>query len=166
MDAFKEIPAINFYGRSHVESNIQHAVEKDIGDVDASKRSRARNVYYAEESDSDENDLFHDNDDDRDGMVDVTVTPGHKGNASSARFGFNKNATYKVASENGRSFMVENRLNWANSESETPLLGTSPSCNLSFICSSEAAIAVFQAPVASFKPIHPETVAPLHYRRN
>ncbi|KAF5277899.1 hypothetical protein FQA39_LY06051 [Lamprigera yunnana] len=41
--------------------------EKDIGDVDAPKRSRTRNVYYAEESDSDENDPFHDNDDDRDG---------------------------------------------------------------------------------------------------
>ncbi|KAF5299776.1 hypothetical protein FQA39_LY11446 [Lamprigera yunnana] len=56
-----------FYGRLNVESNIQHAVEKDIGDVDAPKRSRTRNVYYAEESDSDENDPFHDNDDDRDG---------------------------------------------------------------------------------------------------
>ncbi|KAF5291131.1 hypothetical protein FQA39_LY14373 [Lamprigera yunnana] len=67
MDAFKEIPAINFYGRSNVESNIQHAVEKYIGDVDAPKRSRTRNVYYADESDSDENDPFHDNDDDRDG---------------------------------------------------------------------------------------------------
>ncbi|KAF5280215.1 hypothetical protein FQA39_LY05349 [Lamprigera yunnana] len=67
MDTFKEIPAINFYGRSNVESNIQHAVEKDIGDVDAPKRSRTRHVYYAEESDSDENDPFHDNDDDRDG---------------------------------------------------------------------------------------------------
>ncbi|KAF5304955.1 hypothetical protein FQA39_LY09429 [Lamprigera yunnana] len=65
-DAFKEISAINFYGRSNVESNIQHAVEKDIGDVDAPKRSRTRNVYYAEESDSDENDPFHDNVDDRD----------------------------------------------------------------------------------------------------
>ncbi|KAF5295267.1 hypothetical protein FQA39_LY13132 [Lamprigera yunnana] len=67
MDAFKEFPAINFYGRSNVESNIQHAVEKEIGDVDAPKRSHTRNVYYAEESDSDENDPFHDNDDDRDG---------------------------------------------------------------------------------------------------
>ncbi|KAF5278431.1 hypothetical protein FQA39_LY05920 [Lamprigera yunnana] len=63
MDAFKEIPAINFYGRS----NVEHAVEKDIGDVDAPKKSNTRNVYYAEESDSDENDPFHDNDDDRDG---------------------------------------------------------------------------------------------------
>ncbi|KAF5294685.1 hypothetical protein FQA39_LY02817 [Lamprigera yunnana] len=59
IDAFKEIPAINFYGRSNVESNIQHAVEKDIGDVDAPKRPRTRNVYYAEESDSDKNDPFH-----------------------------------------------------------------------------------------------------------
>ncbi|KAF5292242.1 hypothetical protein FQA39_LY14057 [Lamprigera yunnana] len=67
MDAFKEISALNFYGRSNVESNIQHAVEKDIGDANAPKRSRTRNVYYAEESDSDENDQFHDNDDDRDG---------------------------------------------------------------------------------------------------
>ncbi|KAF5283889.1 hypothetical protein FQA39_LY04709 [Lamprigera yunnana] len=67
MDAFKEISAINFYGRSNVEINIQHAVEKDIGDVDAPKRSRTRNVYYAEEWDNDENDPFHDNDDDRDG---------------------------------------------------------------------------------------------------
>ncbi|KAF5300434.1 hypothetical protein FQA39_LY02233 [Lamprigera yunnana] len=66
-DAFKEIPAINFYGRSNVESNIQHAVEKDIGDGDAPKRSRTQHVYYAEESDSDENDPFYDNDDDRDG---------------------------------------------------------------------------------------------------
>ncbi|KAF5269340.1 hypothetical protein FQA39_LY08732 [Lamprigera yunnana] len=33
MDAFKEIPVIHFYGRSTVELNIQHAVEKDIGDV-------------------------------------------------------------------------------------------------------------------------------------
>ncbi|KAF5285550.1 hypothetical protein FQA39_LY16615 [Lamprigera yunnana] len=66
-DAFKEIPALNFYGRSNVESNIQHAVEKYIGDVDAPKRSCTRNVYYAEESDNDENDPFHNNDDDRDG---------------------------------------------------------------------------------------------------
>ncbi|KAF5297578.1 hypothetical protein FQA39_LY12054 [Lamprigera yunnana] len=42
-------------------------VEKNIGNVDAPKRSHTRNVYYAEESDSDENDPFHDNDDDRDG---------------------------------------------------------------------------------------------------
>ncbi|KAF5273666.1 hypothetical protein FQA39_LY07356 [Lamprigera yunnana] len=66
-NTFNEIPAINFYGRSNVESNIQHAVVKDIGNVDAPKRSRTRNVYYAEESDSDENDPFRDNDDDRDG---------------------------------------------------------------------------------------------------
>ncbi|KAF5301228.1 hypothetical protein FQA39_LY10814 [Lamprigera yunnana] len=70
MDAFKEIPAINFYGRSNVESNIQHAVEKDIGDVDAPNRSHTGNVYYAEEWDSDENDPFHDNDDDRDRLWD------------------------------------------------------------------------------------------------
>ncbi|KAF5301389.1 hypothetical protein FQA39_LY10787 [Lamprigera yunnana] len=82
MDAFKEIPAINFYGRSNVESNIQHAVEKDIGDVDAPKRSRTRNVYYAEESDSDENDPFHDNDDDQDSSFDRNrnVGPSIKGN--------------------------------------------------------------------------------------
>ncbi|KAF5289480.1 hypothetical protein FQR65_LT11854 [Abscondita terminalis] len=67
MDAFKEIPTINFYNRSNSETHIQHTVGKSISFIDAPKRSCARNIYYAEESDSDENDHFHDNDDDRDG---------------------------------------------------------------------------------------------------